>query len=104
MRMNLAFMLVLLAGCVQQRRDTNVQEMRGPSGAPGYFIQCWGNSSACLREAGGLCPNGYEVASKATGRDVNGVAQANENMSAQFQNRQARDLSVERYDLLVECS
>jgi len=83
--------------------STSYQPMRGPSGAAGYFIQCQRNTMGCYQAASDLCPGGYRIVSSAAGMERNEQAQALENMSAEMQDRRAKNYAVERYDLLVEC-
>lgn len=56
MRVMVAVVVLALSGCAHHVRTENVM---GPNGKAAYAMRC-GNMPACFKEAGVLCPRGYD--------------------------------------------
>jgi hypothetical protein len=60
------FMMLLIAICALSACATTSEKIVLPSGETGVAVRCEEFLKNCYREAGKVCPNGYEIKEKTT--------------------------------------
>jgi hypothetical protein len=101
--MRLAPALLVLAACGASVHST---QFRGPDGSPDWWdIECHRDNGLCLREAGEVCPHGYDVAGKESHDDTvtNMAGGASTLGTTTFANSTARTTTVTNGELTIHC-